>query len=136
MKKSFFPDTITLYNKAKGDRGQDEWYRTVLDGCYWVKETVKTATDNNAASISSNISVRILQRQEYKSPSEWVKDEPGFTLNVGDLILLGEHDVQITGTGEFTVSAIKSKYGGIEIKAVHIWDKPFMKNKHYRVLGV
>lgn len=174
MMLRMFPDTITLYNRYKDASNKDQWQRTVLDRCYLVRETTKTAQVNNTASIASNVSIRIAQRQGYFPPDRWkpgkttgpiwriwpqlfsdwrefaeivsnwtffrqavdVQTSDTFTLQAGDLVLLGNHADEITGIGDGTLASIKARLGGVEIKAVHVWDKAFMRNQHYRILGV
>ncbi len=134
MRSRFFLDTITIYNRL--DTGKSTRYiPTVLEGCYWLRETKKDIQDKKTV-ITSLVSVMIMARPEYSPPHMWKEHQTGFTLQAQDIVLLGKCDKEISD--DYPATSLLKDMGdnAIKINAVEVFDKPFMINKHYEIAGV
>lgn len=96
-----FGDTITVYNKYKGENGLERWQRTVLTGVFW--NAVKGAVMRKTGALSSD-SVQVIipflvqTSRKYKLPKEWtgLVDKSNFwTLQSGDTVIKGDIDHEI-----------------------------------------
>lgn len=113
-------DVITVWNRTKTD-GKEKFYRTVIPvKCKWDNE-------NSVAQIAGSkmtypVSVIIPYCEQYVCEQEWEKleDKAGyFTVKKGDIIALGERDIDITGIKPNTLTEVKARLAPecVEIKA-------------------
>lgn len=124
-----FGDTVTLYNKYKGEDGSERWKRTVLPGVFWnaVRGAVMRRTGvSTADSVQLIIPCSVRAESAYAAPHIWqqLTDKQGaWTLQPGDTVLRGasEYEVErsskeLTSLGEtalITAVDIKGFGGGM-----------------------
>lgn len=123
--------TITVLNLISGQDtqdGQDVWKKKVIDGCSWVSDISKQQVDTEM-QFSQSVTVRIPQQEDYKPYEQFIKDPQGFTLSLGDYIVKGQFDGDLTNIIEEV-----SKYPSMQIKAVKINEMGIFN--HYKVQGI
>ena len=99
-----FNDTVTVYNKYKGQDGTEKWQRTVLYGVFWnsIKGAVTRRTGVASADSLQLIiprSVTALFGRQYAPPKKWaeMEDKSGcWTLQSGDIVVKGCVEYEIT----------------------------------------
>lgn len=97
-----FNDTITVYNKYRGEDGFEQWQRSVVKGVFWnaIKGAVIRRTGISTADSVQIIipcAVRVDSRT-YKEPKAWeqLPDKMGhWTLKPGDTVIKGSIDYEI-----------------------------------------
>jgi len=100
-----------LYKLKKEDNQQkiDAWYKTFLNNAeYSVKKIASVS--GTTVSMGQTFVVLIPFDNLYRPYDEWKNDTIGYTLNTGDLIVLGEH-IPDTPTAS-NITAIKNSYKG------------------------
>lgn len=98
--RRLYPHTVTIYHKHKVD-GAERWARAVVRGTLW-KDHRSSRAAIGAPVSQNSITVDISKEaaQNYKPPHEWEGD--GYTLQVGDMVALGEHLQEIIRGSELT----------------------------------
>lgn len=89
--KLAFKDTVTIYNYYKDDiTGNETYMRTVLDNCYWREDSI-AQFKSTGVEVPSNVTLRIIYRDNYRNPREWHKIPKSdihkyFTMELGQRI--------------------------------------------------
>lgn len=123
--------TITVLNLISGHDtadGQDFWKKKTIDGCSWVSDISKQQVDAEM-QFSQSVTVRIPKQPDYQPYEQFVKDPQGFTLSVGDYIVKGQFNGDLTNVIEEV-----NKYPSMQIKAVKINEMGLFD--HYKVQGI
>jgi hypothetical protein len=129
-----FQHSITIYNKY--NKGLDNWTggmppvtawgRAIIYKVMW-QDKAYTALSNEKAFINKTVSITILLKEmeaeggkRYVKPQEYASLLTGgecvWTLNIGDIIVFGECDKEISDT--YTVDNLQKEYKSIKIEAV------------------
>ena len=127
-----YNQTVTIFNKYK-EAGKEVWKRTVLHNCFWKCETHTSFAGTQAAK-SNTYTVRIPKSAKYCSPNNFPKDG-FFTLNAGDLCILGDVEEVITGASGNTATDVLQKYKPNAFKIATVSDNTAFVGCHYRVGG-
>jgi hypothetical protein len=134
-------DTVTLWCKWRNpETHKDEYYRHILTRCSWEQSTIK-AVSGTTANMASVFDVLIAPDVRYVDPIRYQSERDKtlvFSLRPGDIMALGEHDIEITGLTPLTESEVKNSLlpNVLVIKAVSINTQPYKHGKHYAVDGV
>lgn len=91
-------NTVTVYNRYKAQDNTsklDTWHRTVLQSCFFSQQTVRSV-EGQAVKFGTSVLCRIPENKNYKPYSEWKKEKQGFTLSLGDIVILGEISSEMT----------------------------------------
>lgn len=133
-----YKHTITVYNRIRAaDRPdkKEHWQRTVLENCFW-----KAATNTvfgTEASVQNTYTVRIPEDDHYLPYAAFCLDPDGhFTASVGDLVVYGTCEDEITGESGHTAAQVLNRYKPNAFKVTAFSDNtlyPF--GKHYRLGG-
>lgn len=119
-----FNDTVTFYNY--GD-DTESWKRTVIKGCQWSAETVKTVSADGKLNISKVVNItipieRAVMPEKYVDyrlyNAETVRDGL-FTINPTtnmDVAVLGECEADITA--EYTLSQLVREHVAATVSSV------------------
>lgn len=84
--------TITIYSKVKASDNTDKtdkWYRTVVRGCFW-KSVQNRAVTEQGVTFSASYVCRVPLTPLYKPYDAFKLSPVGFSLSLGDIIILGE----------------------------------------------
>lgn len=111
-----FNQTVTIYNCLKSKDTEDhkaQWWKKTLHNCSWtgdIKTGQKERTDQTKTP-ETVVRIPIQTDLEYLPYTEW-KNNPSasFTLNPGDVVILGECDDEITGISPDTASEFIQKH--------------------------
>lgn len=141
-----YRDTITIYNclKAKdNDTKADQWYPTVLTGCFFqstVAQTVNGQTLSMASSYLARIPDAHGDNAAYMPYAEWaaLPDKKGyFTVSENDVIIKGSVVQNITGKSPNTMAELLASRKPEAFRVRVFKDNTgFPVGKHYRVSGV
>lgn len=127
---------ITVYNKYY-DLVSDthKYQRTVIKGVNWQGRRNGSVSDKGLLLADSTL-VFIDKLDNYVSPKRFMKLKPTdrekyFTLAIGDKIVKGEVDFEITGVKPFRLSDLENEFDDvIDIKSVN------ELSSHFEVEGV
>lgn len=143
MPNANYVHTITLYNclrAADSVDKKDQWYRHVLNDCYY-KAAVMRAESGTSASQQNTYIARIPQSEQYRPYAVWtslpeVEKGQCFTMNLDDIVVAGECSDEITGAaGQAAVQLLKRhKPDSFKVTAVSDNTKALYA-KHYRLGG-
>lgn len=128
-----FDETITLYNHYKED-GKDRWKRTLLGGCMWFDDIVKTVNDRGMVNMAKVVEVTIILQEGYKTPKEW-NHKDGWTLNADsnlDLMVLGNCSVELSSAED--LKALK-KIKDVRTVSEVVDNTPYSLLRHWRVIA-
>lgn len=128
-----FDKTITLYNHYKED-GKDHWKRTLLGGCMWFDDVVKTVNDRGMVNVSKVVEVTIILQEGYNTPKEWNHKE-GWTLNADgnlDLIVEGNCTVELNSAED--LKALK-KVKDVRTVSEVVDNTLYSLLRHWRVIA-
>lgn len=125
--------TITIYNKYK-ENGKEAWHKTVLPNCFFKCET-HTSFAGTKASKSNTYTVRIPNNTKYCPPNKFTNIVGCFTLQEGDLIVLGACDDDITGERGNTATDVMQRYKPNAFRISTVADNTAFIGGHYRVGG-
>lgn len=130
-------DTITIWNKFRNASNKNEWQRSVIPGCSWETEIIKTVS-GTTANIASNIIVLVPANALYRPFNEWKTDRQGFTFSAGDLVARGEILTEITGVTPHTESEVKTSLspGVFNIMAFADYTQGYKRGRHFEISGV
>ncbi len=132
-----FDHTITILNKLNGrdspDR-MDKWKKTTLHLCSWTSQAVRTMSGASVLMGSSFI-VRIPKSDTFRPYSEWKVDKEGWTVSLGDYVIKGEVEEEVTPQ---TVQQIVNQHrpGAFEVRVFQDATGAVEALEHYRVEGV
>lgn len=119
-----FNDTVTFYNY---NEDTENWKRTVITGCQWSAETVKTVSTDGKLSISKVVNITIpVDRAimpgkyvDYRLYNAQAVKEGLFTINPttnADVVVLGECEADITA--EYTLSQLVREHVAATVSSV------------------
>lgn len=134
-----FNKTVTIYNCLKAKDTEDrkaQWWKKTLHNCSWTGDIKTGQKERTDQTKTPETVVRIPPQEtlDCMPYSEW-KNSPSsaFTLNAGDVVILGECDDDITGVSPDTASEFISRHNDcIMIKAVKDNTRT-LGFKHYKV---
>lgn len=127
-----YNQTITIYNRYKKD-GKETWKKTSLDNCFFKCET-NTSFAQQATKINT-YTVRIPLNADYVEPRIFAVNGEGFTLQEGDLCILGNCDEVITGTSGHTATEVVKRYKPNSFKITSVSVNTAFIGAHYRIGG-
>nr|DAH23279.1 MAG TPA: hypothetical protein [Caudoviricetes sp.] len=119
-----FNDTVTFYNYGEDT---ESWKRTVIKGCQWSAETVKTVSADGKLNISKVVNITIpIERAvmpekyvDYRLYNAQTVRDGLFTINPTtnmDVAVLGECDADITA--EYTLSQLVREHVAATVSSV------------------
>ncbi|AUN03411.1 hypothetical protein AB2Z22_002555 [Clostridium botulinum] len=127
---------ITIYNRYYDNNlGADMYQRAVIEGVNWQGKRNGSVTDKGLLLADSTL-IFIDKLDKYVSPKKFMKltDEERknhFTFNVGDKIVKGITDFEVTGVKPYRIADLESEFDDvINIKSV----SPL--SNHFEVEGV
>ena len=136
MKKTFIYK-ITLYNRYT-DKSSGKsvilWKKRVLENCYFSVKNIKKLNSGSLSDHDSYI-VRIPESDDYTK--SYNGEDGKFTLNPGDIIVLGEVADEMMDEAGKRPSDILKRYEGSAFTIGAVFFNTLLKNaRHYRVSGV
>ncbi|WP_419749304.1 DUF6751 family protein [Terrisporobacter petrolearius] len=127
---------ITIYNRYYDNSlGADKYQRTIIKGVNWQGKRNGIVSDKGLLLADSTL-IFIDKLDNYISPKRFAKlsDEDRkkhFTLGVGDKVVKGEADFEITGVKPYRISDLENEFDNvIDIKSVNDL------SSHFEVEGV
>lgn len=119
-----FNDTVTFYNYGEDT---ESWKRTVITGCQWSAETVKTVSADGKLNISKVVNITIpIERAvmpekyvDYRLYNAQTVRNGLFTINPTtnmDVAVLGECEADITA--EYTLSQLVREHVAATVSSV------------------
>lgn len=127
---------ITIYNKYYDLASDvDRYQRTVIKGVNWQGKRNGTVSDKGLLLADSTL-IFIDKLDNYVSPKRFARLTPEerlnhFTLDIGDKIVKGEVDFEVTGIKPFRIADLESEFDDvIDIKSVN----PL--SNHFEIEGV
>jgi hypothetical protein len=134
---------VTVWNRYKDPATQkDCWVRHVIPGCRWESDSIKN-TNGTTAVLASVYELLVEQNAAYRPHRDWIalpadQKVVFFTLKVGDLVALGEHTTEITGTAPYTETQVKESLlpEAFTIKRVSDLTAGYKQAPHYEIMGV
>ncbi|HIG0355972.1 TPA: DUF6751 family protein [Clostridium sporogenes] len=127
---------ITIYNKWYDSvNDMDKYQRTVIKGVNWQGKRNGTVSDKGLLLADSAL-IFIDKLDNYISPKRFARLTPEerpnyFTFSVGDKIVKGEVDFEVTGISPYRISDLEKKFDDvIDIKSVS------KLSSHFEVEGV
>jgi hypothetical protein len=127
---------ITIYNRYYDNSlGADKYQRTIIKGVNWQGKRNGTVSDKGLLLADSTL-IFIDKLDYYISPKRFAKlsnedRKKHFTLGVGDKVVKGEADFEITGVKPYRISDLENKFDNvIDIKSVNDL------SSHFEVEGV
>jgi len=127
---------ITIYNRYYDLANDvDRYQRTVIKGVNWQGKRNGTVSDKGLLLADSTL-IFIDKLDNYVSPKRFAKLTTEerlnhFTLNIGDKIVKGEVDFEVTGIKPFRIADLESEFDDvIDIKSVN----PL--SNHFEIEGV
>ena len=127
---------ITIYNKWYDSvNDMDKYQRTVIKGVNWQGKRNGTVSDKGLLLADSAL-IFIDKLDNYISPKRFARLTPEerpnyFTFSVGDKIVKGEVDFEVTGISPYRISDLEKNFDDvIDIKSVT------KLSSHFEVEGV
>lgn len=119
-----FNDTVTFYNYGDDN---ESWKRTVIEGCQWSSETVKTVSTDGKLVVSKVVNITIPvdtalmpeKYMDYRLYNAQTVTEGFFTINPAtnmDVAVLGECEADITA--EYTLSQLVREHIAATVSSV------------------
>lgn len=119
-----FNDTVTFYNYGEDT---ESWKRTVIKGCQWSAETVKTVSADGKLNISKVVNITIpIERAvmpekyvDYRMYNAQTVRDGLFTINPTtnmDVAVLGKCEADITA--EYTLSQLVREHVAATVSSV------------------
>ncbi|MDU5109764.1 MAG: DUF6751 family protein [Clostridium sp.] len=116
---------ITIYNRyVDVDSGVDKYQRTVIKGVNWQGKRNGTVSDKGLL-LADSILIFVDKLDNYVSPKRFAKlsDEDRikyFTFAIGDKIVKGEVDFEITGVRTYRIADLENEFDDVvDIKSVN-----------------
>lgn len=127
---------ITLYNKYY-DLTSDtyEYQRTAIKGVNWQNKRTGTVSDKGLLLADSTL-IFVDKLDNYVSPKRFARLQPlerkkYFTFSIGDKIVKGEVDFEITGLKPHSIADLENEFDDvIDIKSVNVL------SDHFEIEGV
>lgn len=127
---------ITIYNRYyDNSKGTDMYKRTVIKDVNW--QNKKTGTVSNSGLLLADSTLIFIDNLEnYISPKRFAKLQPSeigdyFTFQIGDKVVKGEVDFEITGISSCRVVDLEKEFDDvIDIKSVSKF------SNHFQIEGV
>ena len=137
-----YTHTITVYNCLQAadnpNSMRDLWQRSVLKGCYY-KNVMARVESGKTATMANVYTARIPESESYRPYREWAELESRdglFTLSLGDIVVKGECQEEITGKSPYTAPELLKRYKPDAFVVTAVSDNTSHKMaKHYRVGG-
>lgn len=127
---------ITIYNRYYDNSiGADMYKRTVIKEVNWQNKKTGTVS-NNGLLLADSTLIFIDKLENYISPKKFAKLQPSemgdyFTFQIGDKIVKGEVEFEITGIKPCRISDLENEFDDvIDVKSVN----PL--SEHFEVEGV
>lgn len=132
---------ITIWNRWNNQKTKkDEWFRCIVPVSVRWKYHTQRGVSGTSASVVNTIIVIMPPCDGYLPLKEWtaLTDKSGvFTLQKGDLIALGAHDIEITGISPYRESDIRTLLDPNIMTIKGIKDNTLMAHaKHYKLEGI
>lgn len=116
---------ITIYNRyVDADSGVDRYQRTVIKGVNWQGKRNGTVSDKGLLLADSTL-IFVDKLDDYISPKRFLKlsDKDRikyFTFAIGDKIVKGEVDFEITGVRPYRVADLENEFDDVvDIKSAN-----------------
>lgn len=116
---------ITIYNRyVDADSGVDKYQRTVIKGVNWQGKRNGTVSDKGLLLADSTL-IFVDKLDNYISPKRFIKlsDKDRikyFTFAIGDKIVKGEVDFEITAVRPYRVADLENEFDDVvDIKSVN-----------------
>lgn len=135
--------TITVYNRVRGQDNpskKDTWTRMVLTDCFY-KNVIGKIEDGKTVRMGNVYTARIPESEKYIPYHEFAKltEEERtmyFTFNLGDIVVYGACQEEITGTSPNTAAEFLERMKPDAFKVTAFSDNTsHIYAKHYRVGG-
>lgn len=135
--------TITVYNRVRGldnPSKKDTWTRTVLTDCFY-KNVIGKIEEGKTVRMGNVYTARIPESEKYLPYYEFAKltEEERtmyFTFNLGDIVVHGACQEEITGTSPNTAAEFMERMKPDAFKVTAFSDNTsHIYAKHYRVGG-
>ena len=115
---------VTVWRRNRDNNMFEREILSVL--CFWQRRAGRNLSSGIGAGVSERNQVTVIIPYVY-----------GFTLDTGDLIALGEHDIEITGVKPFRENDVKAALGDDIIVITNISHNNIERRaEHLRVEGV
>ena len=126
-----FQDTISIFNRYtktptnwQGGAPPSQsvaWEKVIIKNVMWKDKVLTTLSNDGKPFIGKTVSITIpLDEMEtnktYVKPKDFVADTGVWTLRLGDIIVFGECDKEITST--YTADKLRSEFKTTEIRAI------------------
>ena len=127
---------ITIYNKYY-DLASDiyRYQRTTIKGVNWQNKRIGTVSDKGLLLADSTL-IFVDKLDNYVSPKRFARLQPlerkkYFTFSIGDKIVKGEVDFEITGLKPHSIADLENEFDDvIDIKSVNVL------SDHFEIEGV
>lgn len=133
----YWTQTVTVLSRLAGRDSAtklDTWKKTKISGCFF-KTEIQRGLAGTAAAVGMTAVCRIPEQPDFKPYSVWKNDiASGFSISVGDHIILGEVSEDVTAANVAEVVA-KHRPNAMTVKAFAD-NTAFPFGGHYRVEGV
>ena len=109
---------ITIYNKYyDNDLGYDLYQRAVIEGVNWQGKCHATVTDKGLL-MADSILIFIDKLDNYISPKQFARLSDServnyFTLGMGDKIVKGQINFEITGVKPYSIANLESEFDDV-----------------------
>lgn len=132
--------TVTIWNRFKNPDdilSPEMFIRHILPVKCRYKTKINRTVDRDGVKIANSQRVIIPETLLYRPPNVWLGYPDFFTLQVGDVVALGESDKDITGQSPFTMSeAIEALRPNVFIIASIQDNTMVAQGRHYAIEGV
>lgn len=132
-----FDYIITILNKLSyrdSPTKLDQWKSTVLENCAWSSNVVRTVS-GTTVSLGSAFIVRVPKSDDYHPYHEWAQSQNGFTFSLGDYIIKGVVNEEVTPNNILTV-VNKYRPEAFEVKYFKDNTKTIEALEHYHLEGI
>lgn len=131
-----YNQTVTVYTciKPADNGGTEAWHRRVIPNCFFSEATGDTFSGGRQSPSGAHI-CRLKADENYKPYDLWLSDQDTFwTVNKGDIIVLGECTDTITGEkGHRAADLLKKPHA---FKVLSVTDNSrFRYGKHIKAVG-
>lgn len=132
---------VTIWSRCR-DGDAEQFVRRVLPvDCKW-KSSIGRDMAASGARMDNSFTVIVPACAAYMAPEEWVAasmaERAGrFTVQLGDLMALGEHEREITGTAPDTKSGMRQQLAPecLEVHRVEDFSKGMVRGGYLRIGG-
>ena len=134
-------DKITIWNRLVVDK-KESWNRTIIPVlCKYKRKTIRQVQGVNEGQGTkiANTQMVIIPYVDsgYVDSSAWSGLDNSFTMQAGDLVALGEHDVEITGVSPHRLTDVQTSLKPDCFTVSSFQDNTRSRfGKHWKVEGV